>query len=124
MSEIPKITLSESERLAFHDFLGTHYGTTYSKWLCIVEPTRTAIYDSFSEYKVNGRFISAAYSPEKWFFGKGDGRKIFSEWLRKSSAISYDCFLSLSLELKQRIYREFCNSSEARIYFSKLGESF
>lgn len=121
MSTVPKIQMTDIEKYNFNEFLKTFYNSTFASWLSFVEPTRTAIYDSFIEYKVNGRFVNASFSPEKWFFGSGDGRKIFSQWLHKSSNISYDCFLTLSLELKQRIYREFCNSSEGRLYFDRKG---
>ena len=124
MSNIPKIEMTEKEKFLFNEFLINNYGTTYSNWLTVIEPERTAIYDSYIEYKVNGRFVNASYSLESWFFGKNDGRKVFSDWLHRSSAISFDCFLSLSLDLKQRIYREFCNSSEGRLYFHDLGVDY
>lgn len=124
MSNIPKIEMSEKEKFLFNDFLKSYYRTTYANWLCIIEPERTAIYDSYIEYKVNGRFVNASLFTEEWYFGKDFGRKIFSDWLLRSSAISYDCFLSLSLDLKQRIYREFCNSSEGRLYFHNLGVDY
>lgn len=121
MSNIPKIEMTEQDKFLFNEFLKDNYCTTYAKWLCIIEPERSAIFDSYVEYKVNGRFVNAAYFSEEWYFGKDFARKVFSDWLHRSSAISFDCFLTLSSDLKKRIYNEFCNSSEGRMYFNKLG---
>lgn len=113
--------MTESEQKRFHEFLIKEYGTTYNHWLNIVEPLKTAIYDSFLTFNLKGSFVKVGYSPKSYFFASGDSRREFSKWLKQSSNISYDCFVGLDLKLKQRIYRAWCESPEGRKSFAQRG---
>lgn len=90
----------------FHEFLKKYYGMTYNSWVCVVEPQRTLIRNSYLNYMTTGNFVKLTYTPETVKV-KNKGTEHFVKWLKKSCKISYDCFLSLDFDLKSRIYNEY-----------------